>query len=108
MRAEPNKMTSSSSKSGEEQEPSIKGSETAPFLYVEDFWDAYWNSTVAKFRLVRSRRSDDPSDSEVMEVVAILAISPKNLAEVHEFIGHILERMKVAGVDVTEAGKGEE
>jgi len=73
----------------------IKGSETAPFLYVEDFLDASWSGGVAKFRLVRLRRSDDtPNDGSCIEVVAVLAMSVANLIDAHRFIGETIERVK--------------
>jgi hypothetical protein len=76
----------------------IKGSETAPFLYAEDFLDASWGGGVAKFRLVRLRRSDVQGDDEAyVEVVAILAMSAANLADAHRFIGRTIERMKESG-----------
>jgi hypothetical protein len=76
----------------------IKGSEAAPFLYVEDFLDASWGGGVAKFRLVRLRRSDEQGDEEAyVEVVAILAMSAENLADAYRFIGQTIERMKESG-----------
>jgi len=76
----------------------VRGSETAPFLYIEDFLDASWGGGVAKFRLVRLRRSDGQGDEEAhVEVVAILAISAANLADAHRFIGQTIERMKESG-----------
>jgi hypothetical protein len=78
--------------------PPVKGSDTAPFLYVEDFLDASWGGGVAKFRLVRLRPADELDGHTVrIEVVAILAISAANLADVHRFIGQTMERMKETG-----------
>ena len=77
---------------------SVKGSETAPLLYVEDVLDASWSGGVAKFRLVRLRRSDKQGDDEAyIEVVAVLAMSAENLANAHRFIGQTLERMRESG-----------
>ncbi len=76
------------------------GSETAPFLYVEDFWDASWSAGVAKFRLVRLRRSGHNGD--YLEEVAVLAMSAKNLVHAHRFIGSIIEKMKESGDYVEE------
>lgn len=74
----------------------VKGSDTAPLLYVEDILDASWGGGVAKFRLVRLRRSDE-RDSAHIEVVAVLALSAENLGDVHRFLGETIERMKSAG-----------
>lgn len=82
------------SEPGGEAEPLIKGSEAAPYLYVDDFWDASWGGGIVKFRLVRLRRSDGPVERDFWEVVAILAMSARNLIEVHKFIGTIIEQMK--------------
>jgi hypothetical protein len=78
--------------------PPVRGSETAPFFYVEDFLDASWGGGVAKFRLVRLRQSDDPGDHKAfVEVVAVLAMSLANLTDAHRFIGQTIERMKETG-----------
>jgi hypothetical protein len=83
----------------------VKGSETAPFLYVEDFWDASWAAGIVKFRLARFRRADGPGERDFWEVVAVLAMSVKNLAESHRYIGTVLERMKETGDYVEEASR---
>ncbi len=78
--------------------PPVKGSDTAPFLYVEDFLDASWGGGVAKFRLVRLRRSDESEgDKAYVEVVAVLAMSAANLADAHRFIGQTIQRMRETG-----------
>ena len=90
-----------------EQEPLVKGSETAPFLYVEDFWDVSWGDGIVKFRLARFRRADGPGEKDFWEVAAVLAMTVKNLAETHRYIGTILEQMKETG-DYAEEQTGDE
>jgi hypothetical protein len=78
--------------------PPVRGSDTAPFLYVEDFLDASWGGGVAKFRLVRLRPAGElEGHAAYVEVVAILAMSAANLADAHRFIGQTIERMRETG-----------